>query len=169
MPVVNGVDTPVPPRTCVIAGLIAWDDCECGQLVVSIAGQWASSQPPNPIVSMGGASAQSKCGAPYHVIDLRVNILRCSPSGEDDPSPPTCEALDVAALIATIDAWAVRVGAECCLRDLSTRTGGVKEIEGYALQQQPMIGPAGGCQGSELQVLVWINNGCPCDALETSS
>lgn len=154
-----------PGRNCVIAGDIAWDDCECGQLTVAITDSYYTSTFPEPSPATAGRGSQSRCGPPYLAIQYRIVMLRCAPTGGEDPKPPTCEALDLAARIATEDAAAVRRGVFCCLRNLNdTRdpaTNG-KMIEDFRIGQQMMVGPEGFCQGSALPVTVGIVNACPC-------
>lgn len=162
-------DQAVPPRSCVIAGGIAWDDCECGQLVVTIRETYPSTAFPQRIAESADATSQSRCGAPLKVFEFLVSMLRCAPTGHNE-HPPTCAELDQAAQVATIDAHAVRTGVFCCLRDLAqTRDeANAKQIHDFTIAAHPMTGPAGACQGSELRVLVGINNPCPCQPPEGS-
>lgn len=159
----DGNPQAVPGRSCVIAGGIAWDDCECGQLVVAI-GQTSQSQNfPNPLQAGAESSPQSRCGARIVMFDYTASILRCAPETSDE-HPPACEELDTAAQVATIDAWAVRTGILCCLKELASTNddNNARHIQDYVLGNQPFVGPAGLCQGSEQAVLVGINNVCPC-------
>lgn len=153
-----------PPRSCVIAGSIAWDDCECGQLVVAMRRQYFSSNFPNEAPAPPAPPGHGRCGPPLLVAEYVISILRCAPSGGDDPNPPTCEALDAAAQSAAHDAWAVRWGAHCCLKEWRGSNDPEVSITDFLFRGQPFVGPMGMCQGSELTVLVGIINACPpCD------
>lgn len=147
-------------RTCVVWGSIAWDDCECGQLVVSIADQWPSDNFPN---RPGPQSQQTRCGASIWVVQYLVNILRCSPVQDDQGGPPACEDLSAAARIMAVDSWAVRTGVACCLVSLSKDLNeqGATEITDYQIVGQPSQGPDGQCGGSELTVNIGMRN-CFC-------
>lgn len=152
-----------PDRSCVIAGAIAWDDCECGQLTVAIEQTYLSSSFPLEGQSPPARPGLKGCGAPIHVTRYRVSILRCAPSGRDDPDPPECAALDEAAQVTVYDDWATRLGLDCCLKEWArTRddTGGTI-IHDYVYGTGEYVGPAGMCQGFELPVFVAIRNACP--------
>lgn len=150
-----------PDRSCVITGSIAWDDCECGQLVVSIVRQFPASQ--WPAVAAQPAGNNAKCGPPYFVIEFEISLLRCAPTTGDDGKPPPCEALAAAAQVSVADAAAVRQGALCCLITLARElVNGRTEIHDYFVRDQPFTGSDGMCQGSSLNLLVALPNICPC-------
>jgi hypothetical protein len=154
-----------PERSCVTAGQIAWDDCECGQLIVSIGRTYFSSNFPTEGNAPPANPGHSRCGPPIQVTQYTVSILRCAPSGGDDPAPPTCVELDAAAKVAAIDAWAVRWGAHCCLREWAKSNDPDVSITDFLFQGQNFVGPNGACMGSELTILVGLINSCPpCDA-----
>lgn len=155
-----------PDRSCVISGAIAWDDCECGQFVVSIGQSYFSSNFPAQ-GSLANAPGNRRCGPPILVVQYTLSILRCAPIGGDDLDPPTCAALDEAARIAEYDAWAVRFGAHCCLSAWSKCNDPDVSISDFEYRGQARVGPEGACQGSELVVLVGLTNACPpCDDVE---
>lgn len=162
-------DTDPPPllaRECVVWGAIAWDDCECGQLVVSIADQYPSNSFPTAATGATAAGAtQGRCGSALWVIRYEVSILRCMPVQDEQGHSPTCEALDEAAQIAARDSWAVRSGIGCCLVSMAKDLlpNGSTEIADWQITGQPSTGPQGGCGGSSLGVLVALRN-CLCPA-----
>lgn len=157
------LDTPegAPARSCVIAGAIAWDDCECGQLVVSMRRAYFSTNFPNEAPSPPAPAGYGPCGPPLMVAEYGISILRCAPSGGEGPEPPTCAELSTAAQSAAEDAWAVRWGAHCCLKSWRGSNDPEVGITDYVFRGQPFVGPMGMCQGSELTVLVGIINACP--------
>lgn len=153
----------VPGRVCIHTGDIAWDDCECGQLVISWVDDFESVNFPAP----GDGSQNSgtlKCGAPLFVYQYTVSMLRCAPIG-DGENPPTCEEIGAAARITVEDAWAVRTGLKCCMcagveRDPAT---GIKRFERFWISPQTAVGPQGACQGTQLNVFIGVKNGgYPC-------
>lgn len=147
----------LPPRRCIIAGQIAWDDCECGQLVIAMQdGGEVDSFPENTT-----ARTRRGCGPNLFTWTMTVSMLRCSPDGD----PPTCDDLSAAARVAAEDAWAVRAGVICCVSELTkTRLpDGSTPIVDLQLGRQTFVGPQGFCQGSELPLTIAMKNGCyPC-------
>jgi hypothetical protein len=163
-----GEDDPKIGRACVVWGEIAWDDCECGQLVVAVNRQFPSNEFPFDAGSgvgtgVGAVSQQSRCGSPLWLIEYTVSVLRCAPIQDDAGNPPTCEALDEHARVSSIDSWAVRTGVACCLQSLAKdlQENGATAITDYLIREQPSTGPRGGCGGSDLNVTVGIRN-CFC-------
>lgn len=155
-----------PDRACVVAGEIAWDDCECGQLTVSMQNAYEAS---GTTVARSGTETPGRreCGPPLFVFNYVVTILRCAPTGTNT-APPTCDELEASARVATEDAWAVRSGVICCLSDaIKTRLpNGTKRYVDFVTGTQTFVGPQGACVGSALPVAVTIQNGCyPCDGV----
>ena len=163
LPYLEGTTTGLPSRVCITTGQIAWDDCECGQLVVSLDRTYDSGTFPNPWDAAQN-DGMRKCGPPLFVFQYTVSMLRCSPTGDDMGNPPPCSEVDAAARVAIEDAWAVRAGLMCCLCAGTTRTNGVKLFDRYTIGPQTMVGPMGGCQGSAITVQIGVlNGGYPCD------
>lgn len=132
-------------RAGVVPGLeVAWDDCECGLLAVHHVNIWPSRTFPEP--DRGGPF--TKCDPPWWVVDVRVTVARCVPTGDGD-QPPSVEALDAAAALADADIEAMQVGVACCLAGRQHR-----------VTDHLPLGPGGACVGSELAVLVGFGN-CP--------
>lgn len=157
-------------RRCVTTGEVAWDDCECGQLIVSIRRSYASSNFPTEGNSPPASQGDRGCGPPIHVVEYLISILRCSPTGPDSAHPPSCEEIDEAAQVAVYDAWAVQWGVRCCLRDWTRTQDPAFKITDFTFRTHPFVGPAGACQGSELVVLVGLLNACPpCDQFQGES
>lgn len=153
-----------PDRSCVVAGAIAWDDCECGQLAVSLVSNYEASGTTTPRAGTI-TPGRRECGPPLFVINFLVSILRCAPTGTNT-APPTCAELDAAARIAAEDAWAVRAGVICCLTEAVKEQlpNGTRLYRDFVVGEQSWVGPQGACMGSELPVSVTIDNGCyPCD------
>src|SRR6187402_1380307 len=107
-PYLEGTTSGLPARVCITTGEIAWDDCECGQLAISLTSQYETAAFPEP---WSGETNQGilKCGPPMFVFNYTISMTRCSPIGEDD-NPPTCAQLAAAARVTVEDAWAVRAG-----------------------------------------------------------
>lgn len=134
-----------PARSVVTVGEIAWDDCPCGQLAVTLVEIFPADTPPNPALSLW-----ARCPPRTLVAHYIAEILRCAHGTTGVQSPPTPAQLAADALGAVKDAWAVRQGIGCCLREQTT----ARNITDYVIGGQKMAGPAGGCVGSDLDVYV---------------
>lgn len=150
-----GTPAGVPTRVCVpVAGEIAWDACDCGQLAVTTPRLYPSRVFPAESVE---DAEQDRCGTPYLGVPYTVSILRCAAGMDDDGNPPTCEQLAADALVWHQDAAAVRRGLGCCLQELEAQD----RILGWVLGPTTAVGPQGGCVGSETVVTVALPN-CLC-------
>lgn len=159
-------DTPdgSPDRSCVVVGQIAWDDCECGQLIVAIGETFFSSNFPGRGNSPPAPPGGRRCGPPIMVVQYTISMLRCAPSGRDDHHPPKCSELSDAAQVAVRDAHAILWGAQCCLRAWSKSHDQDVSISDFLITGQRFVGPEGMCQGSETSIQVGLINACPpCD------
>lgn len=143
-------------RACVVWGSVALDQCECGELYVSIGRQAPSANFPLE----GSSTPTGKCGPPIWMVTYSVVVASCVPI---EPDPPPCPALEAAARRASIDAWAVRNGVACCLlsmqRDLTEN--GATAITNFLIRDQVPYGPEGGCAGSVLTAVVGLRH-CQC-------
>lgn len=157
-----------PDRACVHAGEIAWDECECGQLTVSLQTAFPSNTFPTPSDASGlpptGTPTNRGCGSNFMVFTFLVSMLRCAPIGEDN-APPSCADLDAAASVTAEDAWAVRAGLHCYLTEAAQRDAtGRKIILDWLMGTQVAVGPDGMCQGTEIPVTIAVPHGCyPCE------
>jgi hypothetical protein len=141
-----------PGRACVVPGAIAWDDCTCegGQLAVALTRTYRSAAFPTE-----GAGPEP-CAAGFLAAAFVVQVIRCAPQPEGQATAPSCEALAASAAVVTTDAWLVRQGVHCRLVELDE----AEEVEAYQLAGQPVLGPAGGCVGCELAVVVALPDVC---------
>jgi len=137
---------PAPARACVTVGEIAWDECPCGQLAVSLIELFPSETFPTFTLA-----PTVRCPPKLTVAHYTVELVRCANTGSDI-SPPTCQALAADALLAVRDAHAVRAGITCCL----DQAAAARSIVDYALGRQVMIGPQGGCVGSRTDLYIGL-------------
>lgn len=137
----------VPPnmRICLLVpGNIAWDGCDCGQFAQTIQADYPT------LVFPADASEQVSgvggCNARPLVYQVLASITRCIPGMSTGGKPPTCAALNVAALAMEGDAFALRRGVECCLSALQDSYVIAKFVVGRVNR----VGPEGNCAGVEL-------------------
>lgn len=89
------------------------DICCEGLAYVSMGDQFISfaSFPEADIVRQ----ANQRCALPAWAVQLRLGIIRCVPSLDDNGNPPTCDEENLAFQQEILDAKALRWAA-CCLR-----------------------------------------------------
>lgn len=138
-------------RVCVVPGAIAWDDCDCGALYVSV-NKWFLSET-FPLNAQGADPRTTPCELPWLVGDIVIQIMRCAPQPEGRTViAPTCAALEASAKIVAVDAYTV------LMTTLSTLCG-LKDddvIIDFSLGEQTASGPEGACVGSEIHAFVAI-------------
>lgn len=137
-----------PDRVCVVPGAVAWDECECGLLAVSVVRTYRSDNFPTE-----NETLQSLCSGAWRVSDLVVVVARCAPQPGENALAPTCIELDTSAQTTIIDAATVLSAVECRLEELRRD----EDIVDYAVRPQTFVGPAGACVGSEIHVLVALD------------
>lgn len=138
-------------RACVVPGEFAWDECECGTLLVSPRRLFLADDFPETSLGRGLIRA-SPCDLPWLVAEIIIQVIRCAPNPADGQLAPSCDALAAAARILLIDAYVTlteTVSTLCGLRDAN-------EIIDYVLGEQVTRGPEGSCVGTELNVFVGI-------------
>lgn len=146
-----------PQRVCVpVPGEIADDGCECGQLAVTVPRLFTARQPPT--VAFEDAET-GQCGMPYLCVDVLVRIMRCAPGPDKRGNPPSCDALEQAALIMEEDRLATRQALGCCLLDMVEHNR--NRVIGFLLRASESAGPSGGCVGSQVTATFWVPN-CLC-------
>lgn len=143
-----------PARICTVPGALAWDECDCGLLAITVDRIYPSNAFPTE-----AAPTLAACTAAYEVADLTVTVLRCAPNPVGNALAPTCVALDAAALTWFLDMDAVRGALGCCLAGL--RDAGT--VEELVLRDTVPAGPQGGCVGSDTRLTVGFI-GCLCPA-----
>jgi hypothetical protein len=150
------LDPPVG-RACVVPGAqVAWDDCCDGQLAVAVTRTYLSDN--FPIEYGAGGAVAGPCAPAWLVADLFVQVIRCTPTLDESGAPPDCQALDAAADQLAADGWAVRKGVSCRLGALAD----ADQLVDWRVGVQQSLGPEGGCAGSQLQLLVCLDNACQC-------
>ncbi|WP_326694749.1 hypothetical protein [Streptomyces sp. NBC_01766] len=147
-----------PCRACVVPGQPAWDSCddpcgqdgEGGQLTVSVARIYGSSDAEFPSESRVVQGVRGCTPPPITALELVVTLLRCAPTFSEDGCPPSCEELNASAQILHVDMVAVFNALLCCLPGTQQARRGRRFVMG----QQKVLGPEGGCVGLEQRVIV---------------
>lgn len=142
-------------RKCVVPGEVAWDNCQCGQLVVSEERRYGSREFP-----LEEVTSEAECGEPYLVVVLHVNLTRCVPTMDQNGNPPACDALDTAARQLMRDKRNIRSAVMCCLTQIYDASGSL--LMAFQLGGHETIGPEGMCAGSDLTILLGFANPCGC-------
>jgi hypothetical protein len=142
--------TTKPGRSGVVPGEIAWDDCDCGLLATSWVQNYLSDLFPEQVNQVTG-----NCGPAWDVSEIVVQIIRCAPSPSSAANAPTPSALAAAALLRDIDGNQMQRAVSVLLCQMKD----AYDIIDYFIQPRTPQGPAGGCVGSELRMLVALPRG----------
>jgi len=134
--------TTKPDRHGVVPGAIAWDECDCGILAVSVAQVFLSESFPDQAGRPVG-----NCDAPYEVGEFVVQVVRCAPNPEDQLTAPTVAELDASAQEVLRDAYEMLKGASVKLCEMKQD----RDISDFLLRPLTAQGPSGGCVGNELR------------------
>ena len=143
-------------RVGVVIGEIAWDECQCGQLVIAEQRRYPSRDFP-----LEEVDHQAECGEPWIVIDYQLSLTRCVPSPDSSGNPPSVASLTTAAEQVSDDMTKTRLATLCCLTALYDNFSG-DTIEAWQLGAMEVTGPLGGCAGFTLQILIGYTNDCGC-------
>lgn len=138
-----------PPKMRIVLmtpGNIAWDSCDCGQFAQTIQSDYPSTRFPQETTQdaqVGG------CKFGPLAVQVLASITRCTPTFKSNtlPTPPTPTALLTSALQFEGDAYALRVGIECCLADYKKQ----RRIANFTVGRVNRVGPEGACGGPEVQ------------------
>jgi len=141
--------TNLPDRSSVVPGAIAWDECDCGLLAISVARIYLSDSFPQPLTTKVGAAA---CDAAWDVGEFVVQLIRCAPNPEGDDLAPTVAALDASAQEILRDAYELLQSVTVTLCEMKEQPD--REIIDFFVNPLTSQGPSGGCVGSELRFLV---------------
>jgi hypothetical protein len=151
----DGLTMPVN-RYLITTGQIAWDDCCDGQLAVSFTRTSPTEAFPTEQVTLSAYSESGSCTPPYEIGEITVQITRCTPQALNGQSAPSPDKLTAHAKQNLIDANQIRrsVAAALCTlhEDYTTQLD-------YFIRSQLMLGPEGGCDGSELYLYAGLTAG----------
>jgi hypothetical protein len=139
--------TTLPDRSSVVPGAIAWDECDCGLLAVSVARVYLSDVFPNPQTTKVGI----RCDAAWEVAEIVVQLIRCAPGADGVTSlAPTVAALDASAQEILRDAYELLKSVTETLCQLND----AQSIIDFFVNPLTAQGPSGQCVGNELRFLV---------------
>jgi hypothetical protein len=135
-------------RYLITTGQIAWDDCCDGQLAVSYTRTSPTDAFPTEAIALSPPVGEG-CSPGYEIGEISVQMIRCAPQALNGQNAPSVKALTDYARQTLIDANQVRrsvTSALCSLKaDVPNRLD-------YFIRDQLMLGPEGGCAGSELHL-----------------
>lgn len=138
--------TTKPDRHSVVPGAIAWDECDCGILAVSVGTIYPTEQFPTPATTRIGNS----CDAPWEAAEIVMQVVRCAPNPDDPMTAPTTAALDASAREVLRDAYEMMRATSIKLCEMNQ----AREISDYLMRPLTPQGPSGGCVGNELRAVV---------------
>jgi hypothetical protein len=138
--------TTKPDRHSVVPGAIAWDECDCGLLAVSVAQIYPTETFPDPLARRVG----NGCDAPWEVAELVIQVVRCAPNPDDPLTAPTTVELDASARAVLTDAYEMLRAVSITLCEMNQ----ARDISDFMLRPLTAQGPTGGCVGNELRAVV---------------
>jgi hypothetical protein len=138
--------TTKPDRHSVVPGAIAWDECDCGLLAVSVARIFLTETFPDELSRRIG----NACDAPYEVGEFVMQVVRCAPNADDPLAAPTTDELAASAQEVLRDAYEMLKGASVKLCEMNR----ARDISDFMLRPLTAQGPSGGCVGNELRAYV---------------
>lgn len=133
-------------RSGVVPGQIAWDECDCGLLAVSVARVFLTETFPDELSRRIG----NACDAPYEVGEFVIQVVRCAPNPDDAVTPPTVAELDTSAQEVLRDAYEMLKSTSVLLCEMNRD----REIADFMMRPLVPQGPTGGCVGNELRAYV---------------
>jgi hypothetical protein len=137
--------TTKPDRHSVVPGAIAWDECDCGILAVSVGPIYLTDDFPDQAIRKTG-----NCDALYEVGEFIIQVVRCAPNPDDPLLAPTTAELDASAQEVLRDAYEMLKAASVKLCEMNN----ARDIVDFILRPLTPQGPSGGCVGNELRALV---------------
>lgn len=137
-------------RSGVVPGAIAWDECACGLLAVSIGRTYLSDEFPYEKDTVTG-----NCQAAWEVAEYIVQVIRCAPQPADGQISPDEDALDVSAQVMAADAAET---LDALANWICSHKNTSDIIDGIVIAVEPQ-GPAGDCVGPEFRLRVAFPRG----------
>jgi len=138
--------TTKPDRHSVVPGAIAWDECDCGLLAVSVGTIYLTETFPEPLSRRVG----NACDAPWEAAEVVIQVVRCAPNPDDPMTAPTTAELDASAQEVLRDAYEMLKAVSVKLCQMNQD----REISDFVLRPLTPQGPSGGCVGNELRAIV---------------
>lgn len=150
------------------SGLQVWDHCcdDCGgepngELIITVDRIYPSSTFPESDENLFNSTFDA-CKPPANIgVDLTLRIMRCYPTMDERGYPPSVEQKERVGRVAMIDMWTLFRATWCCLSQ-EIPTLHPRKKRKFVLKDHVAIGPAGGCVGSQLNVITTLDDNCLC-------
>lgn len=141
---------PLPDRSGVVPGAIAWDDCTCGILATSWSMTYLTSSFPTE-----ASTVEGNCDAPEEATEYVIQLIRCAPGPDSNGNAPTVKELADAALLMSTDGNIMGRAVSVLLCQMKEQG----QIWDYMVSRRTAQGPEGMCVGNEQRVLVGLPRG----------
>jgi len=144
-------DLTVPvQRSGVVPGSIAWDECDCGMLAVTVEQIYPTETFPDLMTEVAGG-----CDVSREAAEIVIQVVRCAPGPDGQSLAPTVAELDASAQEVLRDAWEVITATRGVLCQMLADS----DITDFLLRPLTSVGPNGQCVGNELRVFVGSRRG----------
>lgn len=143
-------------------GDIAWDNCDCGMLALSLGRMYISRDFPNDT----SKQKVGNCATNHMVQECRLMVVRCFPIEGDNANnalvtPPTPADLQAATRLTIADGVLAWQTLDCTLNSLFNASPA--RISEYLVQDWDALGPQGGCGGISINFSMGWFRDCGCE------
>lgn len=143
-------------------GDVAWDNCQCGMLALSLGRMYLSRNFPVDTTQL----KVGNCATNYHVQDCQLLIVRCFPIEGDDSNnalvtPPKVADLEAATQVVFADAVIAWQTLDCMLNSMFKASP--QQVAEYVVQDWNQLGPLGGCGGLSINFKIGWMRDCGCE------
>ncbi len=141
-------------RAYVTVGEVAWDECNCGQLTLSVGRIYPSRRFADDFSTI----KVGNCDNTLLICDMSLSIVRCVPGPDTNGNPPLPTALTDAARTIMSDTYVVRQTLACMIRGMYV----ANQVADWLIGDDVPVGPMGGCAGRELHFKLAWSQDCEC-------
>lgn len=148
-------------RTFYQFGEVAWDDCQCGTLALTVLRRYTSREFPVDT----SQQRRGNCDTGYIVADCQLSIVRCVPIVGDDSdnalaTPPKTVDIQNATQKMFIDEYYAWQALSCMLNSMYDASP--PQVAEYLVSDATSLGPQGGCAGTVIGFKIGFARDCAC-------
>jgi len=142
-------------------GEVAWDDCQCGQLAVTVLRTYTSREFPIDT----SQQRRGNCDTGYLVADCQLSVVRCVPFTGDLgdsalPVPPLVADVEAATRRRFVDEFVAWQTLSCMLSSWFDESP--QRVAEWLVSDATSLGPLGGCGGVVIGFKVGFSRDCAC-------
>jgi hypothetical protein len=143
-----------PGFASIFPGEISWDECCVGMLGITASEHYITSEFPHTS-NIQNPVDLTTCRAAWYIVNVTIDLLRCAPQPQGNNPEVTPQQLTLSAREVNADAWVLIDTLSCYLQSQKDSY----EIIDYSIERLSVVGPDGGCIGSEVLFAVALYRG----------